>query len=99
MDLEVVKPAIGGRYKPQWLPCLKVISKEQFVKAVKLFSEGDRVKIVATKPELRERQVGHGGWTESIAQVIMNQILQSSKFIINLFFIIIKGDWRGWHRF
>jgi len=76
-----------------------VISKKEQEIVAKQFSKGDRVKIVVTESELREKQVEHGCWTESIAQVMINRTLPYSKFIIFKLFIYIIGDWRGWHRF
>lgn len=73
MDLKAVEASFGGRYKPEWLPVFEAITKEETWQAVKLFSDGDRVKIVAdTVRELREKQAGHGGWVESMAKVNIN---------------------------
>ncbi len=69
-ELQAVKAATGGQYKPEWLPTLKVVTEEGSVKMVKPFSVGDHVKVVVSVDEFKQKQSGHGGWTESMEKVI-----------------------------
>ena len=78
MELKAVEAATGGRYHSEWLPILKVITEEESTGIlVNRFSVGDRVQIVATVMELREKQTTHGGWTESMNKVLLNFINSS----------------------
>jgi len=75
VDVEAVEAAFGGTYKPEWLPCLKVLTNNNgdSVKAVRPFSVDDCVIVdAASVRELKEKQADHGGWVESMAKVFIN---------------------------
>ncbi len=87
MDLKVVEAATGGRYLPEWLPALKVITEEETTTtetSMKYFSVGDRVQIVATGTEMRKKQAELGGWNESMTKVSYNYFQREYKiFTVN----------------
>ncbi len=100
MELKAVEAGSGGRYHPEWLPVLKVITEEESMESsVERFYVGDRVQIVATVAEMREKQAGHGGWTEPMEKVM--SIYLSFSMIIKclLWFFYPIGYWRDWGRF
>lgn len=73
MELRAVEAATGGRYQPDWLPVLKVITEEEWSEiSVNHFSVGDRVQIVDTVAGLREKQACHGGWNAEMSKVRSN---------------------------
>ena len=71
MDLVAVEASTGGYYQPEWLPVLKVTKEEQREAQSKHISVGDRVKIIVTVSQLKEKQMGHGGWTPSMEKVLI----------------------------
>ena len=67
MELVAVQTSDGGYYQPEWLPVLK--SAEYTQRPPNRFGIGDRVKMVGTVQELKEKQLMHGGWTSSMEEV------------------------------
>lgn len=68
MELKAVEPAVGGSYQPEWLPVLKTkeSTEEEFRSR---FSVGDRVKMVGTVADLKEKQEMHNRWNPNMEKV------------------------------